>query len=181
MGIIPSDILAAAQRQRALLDAKAAGVEIGESESKPATRQLLVADAMERFLRDTKMNKEPSTFSHYSHCLGLFKQSLTKASIDAIDRDDMMDFQAYLYKLGLSPRTVKHKTVIVMSFLKLNGVGKLLSKGDWPTYTESDPEITFRQRCLCRTNSELIGSFETQTWFPRLPRISRRSLHIFGG
>lgn len=141
VGIIPSDILAEAQRQRALLDAKAAGVEVAESESKPATRQLLVADAAERFLRDTKMNKAPSTFSHYTHCLGLFKESLTKASIDAIDRDDMMDFQAYLYKLGLAPRTVKHKTVIVMSFLRLNGVGKLLSKGDWPTYTESDPEI----------------------------------------
>jgi len=141
VGIIPSDILAEAQRQRALLDAKAAGIEIAESEYVPATRQLLVADAAERFLRDTKMNKEPSTFSHYSHCLGLFKQSLTKASIDAIDRDDMMDFQAYLYKLGLSPRTVKHKTVIVMSFLRANGVGKLLRKGDWPTYTESDPEI----------------------------------------
>ena len=141
MGIIPSDILAEAQRQRALLDAKAAGVEIAESESKPATRQLLVADAADRFLRNTKMNKAQSTFSHYTHCVELFKQSLTKASIDAIDRDDMMDFQAYLYKLGLSPRTVKHKTVIVMSFLKVNGVGKLLSKGDWPTYTESDPEI----------------------------------------
>jgi integrase/recombinase XerD len=141
VGVIPSDILAEAQRQRALLDARAAGIEILESEAKPATRQLLVSDASERFLRDIKMNKEPSTFSHYSHCLGLFKQSLTKASIDSIDRDDMMDFQAYLYKLGLSPRTVKHKTVIVMSFLKLNGVGKLLSKGDWPTYTEAEPEI----------------------------------------
>ncbi|WP_433965968.1 phage integrase SAM-like domain-containing protein [Tunturiibacter gelidiferens] len=128
VGIIPSDILADAQRQRALLIAKAAAVEIAESESKPATRQLLVADAAERFLRDTKMNKEPSTFSHYSHCLRLFKQSLTKASIDAIDRDDMMDFQAYLYKLGLSPRTVKHKTVIVMSFLKVNGVGTLFDR-----------------------------------------------------
>jgi integrase/recombinase XerD len=141
VGVIPSDILAEAQRQRALLDARAAGIEIQESEARPATRQILVADALERFLRDIKMNKEPSTFSHYSHCLGLFKQSLTKASIDSIDRDDIMDFQAYLYKLGLSPRTVKHKTVIVMSFLKLNGVGKLLSKGDWPTYTESEPEI----------------------------------------
>ena len=46
VGNIPSDILAEAQRQRALLDAKAAGIEVAESESKPATRQLLVADAV---------------------------------------------------------------------------------------------------------------------------------------
>lgn len=141
VGSIPSDILAEAQRQRALLDAKAAGIEVAESESKPLTRQLFVADAIERYLRDVKMNKSESTFRHYSHTLGLFKKSLAKATIDAIDRDDMMDFQASLYKLELSARTVKHKAIIVTSFLKTVGVRNLLGKGDWPTYTEEDPEI----------------------------------------
>src|ERR1700691_1117326 len=126
VGNIPSDILAEAQRQRALLAAKAAGIEVAESESKPATRQLLVSDAVERYLRDVRMNKSESTHRHYSHTLGLFKQSLAKAAIDAIDRDDMMDFQAYLYKLGLSARTVKHKTIIVTSFLKVFGIQRLL-------------------------------------------------------
>ena len=96
VGTIPSDILAEAQRQRALLDAKAAGIDVAKTESTPAARQLLVADAAERYLRDVQMNKAASTFRHYSHCLGLFKQSLAKASMDAIDRDEMMDFQAYL-------------------------------------------------------------------------------------
>lgn len=141
VGTIPSEILAQAQRQRALLDAKAAGIEVAESESKPAGRQLLVADAAERYLRDVKMNKSASTHRHYSHTLGLFRQSLAKASMDAIDRDDIMDFQAYLYKLGLSARTVKHKTIIVTSFLKVFGIQRLLKKGDWPTYTEDDPEV----------------------------------------
>jgi integrase/recombinase XerD len=141
VGTIPSDVLAEAQRQRALLGAKAVGIEVVESESKPTSRQLLVADAAERYLRDVKMNKSASTFSHYRHCLGLFKQSLTKTTMDAIDRDDMMDFQAYLYKLDLSPRTVKHKTIIVTSFLKVFGVRGLLNKGDWPSYTEDEPEI----------------------------------------
>jgi integrase len=141
VGSIPSDILAEAQRQRALLDAKASGIEVAESEAKPLTRQLFVADAIERYLRDVKMNKSESTFRHYSHTLDLFKKSLTKATVDAIDRDDMMDFQASLYRLGLSARTVKHKAIIVTSFLKTLGVRSLLGKGDWPTYTEEDPEI----------------------------------------
>ena len=141
VGTIPSDILAEAQRQRALLDAKAAGIDVAKTESTPPARQLLVADAAERYLRDVQMNKAASTFRHYSHCLGLFKQSLAKTSMDAIDRDDMMDFQAYLYKLGLSARTVKHKTIIVTQFLKVFGVRGLLNKGDWPTYTEADPTI----------------------------------------
>lgn len=50
VGTIPSDVLAEAQRQRALLDAKAAGIEIAKSESTQATRQLLVSDAAERYL-----------------------------------------------------------------------------------------------------------------------------------
>jgi integrase/recombinase XerD len=140
VGTAPSEVLAEAQRQRALLDAKAAGVEVAGTENGPATRQLLVPDAVARYLRDIRMNKAASTYNHYNHALTLFKKSLTKATVDAIDRDDMMDFQEYLYKLGLSARTVKHKTIIVASFLKSVGVQKLLRKGDWPRYTEEDPE-----------------------------------------
>ena len=141
IGTIPSDILTAAQRQRAVLDAKGAGIELAESEETLASRQLFVSDAMSRYLRDTKMNKSESTYRHYSHALNLFKKSLTKATVDVIDRDDMMDYQASLYKLGLSARTVKHKTIIVTMFLKTVGVHDLLCKGDWPSYTEEDPEI----------------------------------------
>ena len=43
--------------------------------------------------------------------------------------------------MKLSARTVKHKAIIVTSFLKTVGVRDLLGKGDWPTYTEEDPEI----------------------------------------
>jgi integrase len=141
VGTIPSQVLTEAQRQRALLDAMAAGIEISDPEPRPDSRQLLVTDAIERYLRDVKMNKAESTHRHYRHTLDLFKQSLAKSSIDVIDRDDIMDFQAYLYKLGLSARTVKHKTIIVISFLKTFGRRELLKKGDWPTYTEDEPEI----------------------------------------
>jgi integrase/recombinase XerD len=141
VGTIPSEILAEAQRQRAVLDAKAAGVEVTESAAASTERLLRITDAVDRYLRDVRMNKAESTFRHYSHTLELLKQSLAKASIDAIDRDDLMDFQAYLYKLGLSARTVKHKTIIAVSFLKTFGVRGLLHKGDWPKYTEDEPEI----------------------------------------
>jgi len=106
VGTIPSDVLAAAQRKRAELNAKDAGIAPAKTESAPAQR-LLAGDAVERYLRDVNMNKAESTFTHYRHSLTLFKQSLTKATVDAIDPDDMMDFQAFLYKQGLSARTVK--------------------------------------------------------------------------
>jgi len=141
VGTVPAEILVDAQRQRAVLDAKNAGLDVAGGETGPAATKLLVTDAITRYLRDVKMNKSDSTFRHYKHTLELFKKSLTKATVPAINRDDMMDFQASLYKLGLSARTVKHKAIIVTSFLKTVGVRDLLGKGDWPTYTEEDPEI----------------------------------------
>jgi hypothetical protein len=76
VGTIPSNVMAETHRQRALLDARRAGVAIAESETKPTPRQRLIPDAIQRYLRDIQMNKAPSTFRHYSHALDLFKQSL---------------------------------------------------------------------------------------------------------
>jgi hypothetical protein len=126
-------------------------------------------------------------YRHYNHCLGLFKQSLTKATVDAIDRDDIMDFQAYLYKLGLSARTVRHKTIIVTSFLKTLGVRGLLGKSDWPSYTEEDPEIYTREELrkffsACTPDEFLLFQFflhsgfrDADTWQNRSPEGRRCS------
>nr|WP_263419273.1 site-specific integrase [Terriglobus albidus] len=153
-----------------MLDAKAAGVEVVETDSQPTTRQLLVSDAVERYLRNIEMNHAKSTYRHYRHTLTLFKKSLSKATVDAVDRDDMMDFQAFLYKLGLSARTVKNKTIIVASFLKTFGVQKLLRKGDWPRYTEEDPESYTPEELkkffqACTPDEYLLFQFFLQSGF----------------
>jgi len=168
VGTIPSEVLGEAQRQRAFLDAKAAGIEVAEGENQRATRQLLVPDAVKRYLRDIKMNKAESTYNHYNHALTLFKKSLSKATVDAVDRDDMMDFQEFLYKQGLAARTVKHKTTIVASFLKSFGVQKLLRKGDWPRYTEEDPESYTKEELkkffnACTPDEYLLFQFFLQS------------------
>ena len=54
---MPTEVLAEAQRQRALLDAKSAGLALADSQARPATKQLFVVDAVNRYLRDVKMNK----------------------------------------------------------------------------------------------------------------------------
>ena len=168
VGDIPSEVLGEAQRQRAVLDAKAAGIEVAEGDNQPVTRQLLVTDAVKRYLRDIKMNKAKSTHDHYNHALTLFKKSLTKATVDAVDRDDLMDYQEFLYKMGLSARTVKHKTTIVASFLKTVGVQKLLRKGDWPRYTEEDPESYSKEELkkffqACTPDEYLLFQFFLQS------------------
>jgi hypothetical protein len=94
VGTIPSEIVAAAQRQRAILNLRATGVEVKEPE--PSARMTYLQDASAKYLRDVQMNKARSTYVHYRHTPDLFKGSLEKATIQSIDRDDLMDFQAYL-------------------------------------------------------------------------------------
>jgi integrase/recombinase XerD len=170
VGSVPSEVMSEAQRKRAYLDAKAAGLDVVSKEERPLKRQRLITDAVDRYLRDVEMNKANSTYTHYRHCMSLFKQSLVKTSLEEIDRDDLMDFQAFLYRQGLSARTVKHKTTIVASFLKTAGVEKLLNKGDWPSYTEEDPESYTKDELehffrACSTEEFLLFQFFLHSGF----------------
>src|SRR5260370_18187274 len=101
VGTIPSEILAAAQRQRAILNLRATGVEVKEPE--PSARMTYLQDASAKYLRDVQMNKARSTYVHYRQTLHLFKASLEKATIQSLDPDALMTFQAYLTKLALRP------------------------------------------------------------------------------
>ena len=59
VGTIPSEILAAAQRQRAILNLRSTGVEVKEPD--PFARLTYVQDAIAKYLRDVQMNKARST------------------------------------------------------------------------------------------------------------------------
>ena len=107
VGTIPSEILAGAQRQRAILNLRSAGVEAKEPD--PSARLTYIHYASAKYVRDVQMNKARSTCVHYRHTLDLFKGSLENATIQSVDRGDLMDFQAYLYKLGMGAGTVKTK------------------------------------------------------------------------
>ena len=78
VGTIPSEILAAAQRQRAILNLRSTGVEVKEPE--PSARMTYLQDASAKYLRDVEMNKARSTYVHYRQTLNLFKASLEKAT-----------------------------------------------------------------------------------------------------
>ena len=54
----------------------------------------------------------------------------------------MLKFHAFLRdEKEQSPRSCWNKFANVMSFLKANGVRRLVRKNDWPRYTEEEPEI----------------------------------------
>jgi integrase/recombinase XerD len=137
VGTVPAEVLAEAQRKRAGMQAQAAGVEIVDHEK---CKTVYLSDAIEKYLREVEMNKARSTYIHYRHTLDLFKRSCKKADIGKIDRDDIMEFQKFLYDQGLGQHTVRNKTIVALSFLNTLKVSGLVSSKDLPEYTPKEIE-----------------------------------------
>jgi integrase len=67
--------------------------------------------------------------------------------VDEVDRRDLIKFAAFLRdEKEQAPQTCSNKFRYVVQFLKSSGIqtsgkGGLLQKGDWPSFTEEEPEI----------------------------------------
>jgi integrase len=101
-----------------------------------------VAAAVSQFLEETELTKKPKTLAAYTTALNYFTESCAKLDLHEIERKDLLKFSAFLRdQKKQSPRSVYNKFETVMSFLKANGVRGLVSKNDWPRYTEEEPEM----------------------------------------
>jgi len=101
-----------------------------------------VAAAVADFLDETKLAKKPKTLAAYTTALNYFTESCPKLYLEDIDRKDLLKFCAFLRDhKNQSPRSVYNKFENLMSFLKANGIRRLVGKNDWPRYTEEEPEI----------------------------------------
>ena len=126
--------------QAGILAAKHSGMEVPALEAN-GNRKLLV-HAIALYLEDIENTKKPKTHSAYKTALDYFAESCKKQTIDEIDRRDLLAFSAFLRdEKEQAPRSVYNKFENVMSFLKTNGVRGLVTKNDWPRYTEEEPEM----------------------------------------
>lgn len=101
-----------------------------------------IAAAVADFLDETKLTKKPKTLAAYSTALAYFVESCHKLNLEDIERKDLLKFSAFLRdEKEQAPRSVYNKFENVMSFLKAQGIRGLVSKNDWPRYTEEEPEI----------------------------------------
>jgi integrase/recombinase XerD len=128
---------AARHRQEQVLASKAAGIQIIEP---LGTSKSLVA-SVAIYLDEIASTKKPKTHAAYKTALDYFTESCTKASVQEIQRADLLKFSAFLRGKKLAARTVANKFENVMSFLKAQGIRGLVGKNDWPKYTEEEPEI----------------------------------------
>ena len=135
-----ADAAAARQRKEAALNAVANGVAVVPESSTNGRRPL---DAtVSEYLEEVKLSKKPKTHVAYGLALRQFLESCHKLSLEDLERKDLLKFAAYMRdELELSPRTCHVRFGYIMIFLKSQGIRGLARKGDWPVYTQEEPEI----------------------------------------
>lgn len=140
VGKDPADASARRQRKEAELNAVNNGVTVVPENGQNGNRSL--AAAVAEFLDETKLTKKPKTLAAYSTALSYFVESCHKLNLEEVDRKDLLKFSAFLRDdKEQAPRSVYNKFESVMTFLKAQGIRGLVSKNDWPRYTEEEPEI----------------------------------------
>lgn len=147
-----ADVLAAARRKSFELKARQNGMAMvdvvqanngnGHSPSvrtSPSPNGRLTKDAaLDQYLAYIKANRSSGTYKAYRFTLGvIFRASFTKAFVDEAAREDILQFIAFCADRGNGSRTIYDKVVIVLQFLKQNGITKLISQSDWPKYVET--------------------------------------------
>ena len=93
---------AARHRQEQVLASKAAGIQVVE----PTGNGTPLVTAVVLYLDETKTSKKPKTYEAYKTALNYFTECCTKATLEEIQRADLLKFAAFLRdKKNLSPRT----------------------------------------------------------------------------
>lgn len=128
------------RRRKARLNAQLAGVKIPEEPSEKD--RIRLEDAAYDFLTEVKTQRKPKTYSAHRGMLNDFLASCGKTYLDQIERRDLIEFVAYLKReRKLEDRTIYNKFALLISFLKANGIRGLVTKKDWPKYTQKDVEV----------------------------------------
>ncbi len=120
---------------------------------------------------EIKISKTPATLSAYALALQNFSDSCHKSRLSDITRADLLEFVHYLSEdLRLTDRTCYNRRSYVLTFLKANGVEKLLTKSDKVRYVLSEPEVCDEERRAaffdaCDESERVFSKFLLMTGF----------------
>jgi integrase len=140
-----ADALEAQRRRNALLDAEEFKRLRGTTPVQipnivPMTPRRTLCDSVEEWCNETEANKKHRTYLAYKKSTEYFLQFCSKATVEGVDRKDMLNFKTFLKGKGFSKRYVYNNFLNVMIFLKWAKVEHGVHKGDWPPKPERDPE-----------------------------------------
>jgi integrase/recombinase XerD len=101
-----------------------------------------VDEAMLAYIEEARLlGKRPAYVSALKTALHNLKDFTSKQSLHEITRDDLLRFASYLRdEKHLSPKVCWNQMTAVVGFLKANGIKGLITKNDWPPYTENTLE-----------------------------------------
>jgi integrase/recombinase XerD len=176
-GATAAEASAAADHQERLMlahkTAAAAGIALPQVE-KGTGRSL--SEAVDIYLLEIEAHKKPKTLAAYKTTLTYFLESCHKKTLEDIQRSDLLAFKTFLRdKKEQSDRSIKNKFGNLMTFLKSQKVGRLIEKGDWPSYTEEEVRVY--------TQDELDAFFaacdeEERLWFEFIYRTAMREQEV---
>lgn len=146
VGKVPGAVLEALHRKEAELAAvvlavaagKASGLQIISEDAKPDDKHHSIRQAATQYLRDVSILKSKGTYRKYNEVIGKFLRVVDCHYVEDVTRRDLMNFMAVLHQEGNGGRTIEHKTVIVLTWLKTFGKSKLLLRQDWPEYVNAE-------------------------------------------
>jgi integrase/recombinase XerD len=141
-----SDPSLAIQRYRLRLNQLEAGPSVEAQVPEPEVRSetpaaanavsLPLDKAITEYLSETALHKSTKTLNAYTLTLTLFRQSCSKERLDAITRNDAMNFAKLLRERGNAERTVRNRVDYLQIFLHHYKLPSLLTGKDKPKFTE---------------------------------------------
>lgn len=128
------------------LSAQAQGFILPEDHAieKTSGSRVTIRAAVDAYLESLRIKNRPKkTIRGKTYELGLFTASCKKSCMDELISADMLGFRDYLRSEDYAERTVYNYLMTVTTFLKKNGVYRivgLLEAEDWPEIPRTDPE-----------------------------------------
>jgi integrase len=128
------------------LSAQAQGFILPEDHAveKTSDSRVTIRAAIEAYLEALRIKNRPKkTIRGKTYELGLFTGSCKKSYMDELVSADMLGFRDYLRSEDYAERTVYNYLMTVTTFLKKNGVYRIVGlheAEDWPEIPRTDPE-----------------------------------------
>jgi integrase len=126
-----------ARRKQAELSAVRSGVMPAQPAPEPEPERITVTAALDRYSEYIQYHRSLRTFRTYRPILNSFKTFCAKTHVDAVEREDLLDFATACLKKGQKGKSVYNKLVVISQVMKQHGKAKLLKTVDWPSFVET--------------------------------------------
>lgn len=131
------DAVDKARVKDAQLTAERNGILPAAPKPEPKRERTPLTSALDDYVEYVRHHRSLRTYRTYRPILQSFKEFCTKAHVDEVERQDLLDFATDCTKQGQHGKSVYNKLVVISQVLKQHGKRKLLNTADWPSFVET--------------------------------------------